>query len=284
MVVKTVSIINMKGGVGKTTLTVNLSYALSKVLHKKILLIDIDPQFNATQYLVPQKEYVKYISDKTKKTVLNIFDNRPEIGPSLSQPPEQDEKETPVTLSNCTMRIYNNSGKLDLIPSTLRLIEMQEMRRGAEARLSQFINEIKDAYDYILIDCPPTMSIYTLSAYLGSDAYLIPIKPDHLSSIGFPLLSRTIGQYQKDTGKTLQHLGIVFTMVDENTTIMNETMTEYREKYKAQVFKHFIKHSTTIARAVSENLPIFDYEDSKEKHGLDIIRIAEEFVKRTGGK
>jgi cellulose biosynthesis protein BcsQ len=74
------------------------------------------------------------------------------------------------------------------------------------------------------------------------------------SSIGFPLLSRTIYQYTKDTGKSLRSIGIVFTMADENTIIMKDTMKEYREKYKAEVFKDFMKHSTTIARAVSENL------------------------------
>ena len=73
MTIKTISIINMKGGVGKTTLTVNLAYALAKKLHKNILLIDMDPQFNATQYLVPQKDYLDYISDKSNKTILNIF-------------------------------------------------------------------------------------------------------------------------------------------------------------------------------------------------------------------
>lgn len=284
MTVKTISVINMKGGVGKTTLTVNLSYALAKVLGKKVLLIDIDPQFNATQYLVPQESYMKYISNKSNKTVLNIFDNSPDSAPSLSHSPDVDEKETPLSLKNCTIQIYHNGGVLDLIPSTLRLMEIQEIRRMAESRLFHFINKIKNAYDYILIDCPPTMSIYTLSAYIASDAYLIPIKPDHLSSIGYPLLSRMLHQYESDTGKSLKSAGIIFTMVDERTIIMRETMKDYRAQYKGEVFRDFIKHSTYIARAVAENMPIFDYEDSKEVHGQDIINIAKEFVSRIEGK
>lgn len=283
MTVKTVSIINMKGGVGKTTLTVNLAYALAKKLHKKILLIDIDPQFNATQYLVPQDDYMDYIGDKSKKTILNIFDNSPDTGPSLSNDSEIEEEETPVKLENCTIRLYNGNGTLDLIPSILKLMEIQEMRRGAESRLNQFVSKISGAYDYILIDCPPTMSIYTLSAYLAADAYLVPIKPDHLSSIGFPLLDRAIHQYQRDTGKKLKRIGIVFTMVNEHTTIMKDTMRDYRKKYDAEIFKDFNKHATSIARAVSKNLPIFDYNDSKSPHGEDIIHIAEEFIHRIEG-
>ena len=152
------------------------------------------------------------------------------------------------------------------------------MRRGAESRLNQFVSKIKGAYDYILIDCPPTMSIYTLSAYLASDAYLVPIKPDHLSSIGFPLLDKAIIQYQRDTGKKLKRIGIVFTMVSEHTIIMKDVMRDYRSQYKTEIFKDYNKHATSIARAVSKNLPIFDYSDSKSPHGENIISIAEEFM------
>ena len=116
------------------------------------------------------------------------------------------------------VRIYGNKNKnLDLIPSTLQLMELDTSKRGTENRLKRFISKIRRAYDIILIDCPPTLSIFTLSAYLASDAYIIPIKPDHLSSIGIPLLRRAIQEYEEDYNKKLDFLGIVFTMVDLRT-------------------------------------------------------------------
>jgi len=275
--IKVISVINMKGGVGKTTLTANLAYALAQFHDKKVLIVDMDPQFNATQYFIPQKDYVKYINNPDKRTVLDIFQDRPETAPSTVRDRNLRTSQTPINLENGIINIYDNEGKLDLIPSTLRLMKIQESERGEEFKLQRFLDKIKGAYDFIFIDCPPTMSIFTLSAYLASDAYLIPVKPDYLSSIGLPLLERGIKDYEERFAKRIKQIGIIFTMVDIRTTLMKDTMNTLKSSTNRVVFDNYLRHSTKIARAVKQNKVLFNYSESKP-YGKEIINIADEFL------
>ncbi len=277
---KVISIINMKGGVGKTTLAVNLAYALAKFHGKKILLIDADPQFNATQYLISQKDYVDYINNESKKTVLDIFRDTPESAPSTVTEGSLRSSPTPITLENGIINIYDNEGKFDIVPSTLELMTVQTAERGTENKLRWFIERIKDAYDFIFIDCPPTMSIYTDSAYLASEGYIIPIKPDYLSSVGLPLLERSIRQLEANYGKKIKQIGIVFTMAQPHTKLTRRTMRTIRSSGRA-TFDNFLRHSTTVARAVERNKALFDYRDSFD-YGEEIKNIAGEFLARVG--
>jgi chromosome partitioning protein len=284
MAIKTISIINMKGGVGKTTLAVNLAYALAMVEHKKVLLIDIDPQFNTTQYLIPQEKYVKIMEEvKAGKrlTVADIF-IPPESELPSSVYSEGRQKITPrLELKNLKIAIWENKGCLHLIPSTLALIRLDISRRGTENRLRNFVRKVRDHYDLILIDCPPTFSIFTLSAYLASDAILVPVKPDWLSTIGLPLLKRTIEEYESDYGEIydldVKNLGIVFTMVDIRTKIMREMMQRIAKTERT--FKNYLRQSISIANAVQENKPFFMYKPAKS-HWNEILDIMRELVER----
>ena len=280
--IKVISVINMKGGVGKTTLTANLAYALAQFHKKKVILVDMDPQFNATQYFIPQKKYVEYINNPDKRTVLDIFQDRPETAPSTVRDRDQRTSQTHINLDNGTINVYDNEGKLDIIPSTLRLMKIQESERGEEFKLKRFLDRIRGAYDFIFIDCPPTMSIFTLSAYLASDAYIIPVKPDYLSSIGLPLLERGIRDYEERFGKKIKQIGVIFTLVDKRTTLMRDTMTTLRSSPNRVIFNNCLRHSTTIARAVKKNKVLFDYPSSKS-YGVEIKDIAKEFLDKVGG-
>ncbi|RKY95945.1 MAG: hypothetical protein DRQ03_08085, partial [Candidatus Hydrothermota bacterium] len=160
---------------------------------------------------------------------------------------------------------------------TLRLMKIQESERGEEFKLQRFLDKIKGAYDFIFIDCPPTMSIFTLSAYLASDAYLIPVKPDYLSSIGLPLLERGIKDYEERFAKRIKQIGIIFTMVDIRTTLMKDTMNTLKASTNRVVFDNYLRHSTKIARAVKQNKVLFNYSESKP-YGKEIINIADEFL------
>jgi len=282
---KVVAVINMKGGVGKTTLTVNLAYTLFMEHEKNVLVIDIDPQFNSTQYLMGQKKYVEYLKNESNKTIYDIFKDPTLKGPSTVKDENLKDKKRKISLGDVTVKISENKskGRLDLIPSTLQLMELDTERRGAENRLKRFVSKIKSAYDVILIDCPPTMSIFTLSSYLASDAYIVPIKPDHLSSIGLPLLERAIREYDEDQDKKLYFLGIIFTMVDLRTNLMKGTMEQIRNRYKHQVFDNIMRRSIYIAEAVRHNQPIINYKKAiSSGHDRDIKNITEEFLKRIG--
>jgi len=275
-----------EGGVGKTTLTVNLAYTLSMEYEKNVLIIDIDPQFNSTQYLMGQKKYVEYLEDGSNKTIYDIFKDPTLKGPSTVRDKNLENRKRKISLEDVTVRILEDKSKshLDLIPSTLQLMELDTERRGAENRLKRFVSKIKSAYDVILIDCPPTMSIFTLSSYLASDAYIVPIKPDHLSSIGLPLLERAIREYDEDQDKKLDFLGIVFTMVDLRTNLMRSTMEQIRNRYEHHVFDNIMRRSIYIAEAVRHNQPIITYKKAIDSgHGSDIRNITEEFLKRVEG-
>ena len=250
-VARIVSLINMKGGVGKTTLAVGLAWELAK--KNRVLLVDIDPQFNATQWLVNTSEYLTWV--KTKHTILSVF-----------QPPGQASIHTgaagaghaaPVkpTAKSTIISIKKNGAKLDLLPSILDLMKLDAAPRGTENRLRVFLEKVRSDYDYILIDCPPTASLFSYSAFLASDAYLVPVKPDPLSVLGLPLLERAMQDYEERSGQELPRLGLVFTQVRQ-TEAMKTTMAQVRVDYPGEVFRDMIIQTTGVAEAVEANTPL----------------------------
>lgn len=275
---KTISVINMKGGVGKTTLTVNLAAALAKYHQKKILLVDNDPQFNATQSVVPTKQYLDFIKDRKKCTILDVYRERPSEAPSLAMGTQKIKVPKPK-LSNCVIRVRRYSGAhVDLIPSTLGLMELDSPHLGTEQKLSIFLDTIRGAYDFILIDCPPTMSLFTLSAFIASDGYIIPIKPDHLSSIGIPLLERAIERYSLTTRKNVRQIGIIFTLVKKHET--TDAIMDQLRKTNRFCFDTHIKQGVNVAKAVRELQTLFEYPKTRSQQGTQIKELAKELLTR----
>ncbi|WP_082443571.1 MULTISPECIES: ParA family protein [Stenotrophomonas] len=246
---KVVSLINMKGGVGKTTLAVGLAWELAKKY--RVLLVDIDPQFNATQWVVSPDEYLNWV--RTKHTVLSVF--QPPTG-AISNvggaPAFAPIKPTP---SSAVIKVKKGGWQLDILPSILDLMKLDAAPRGTENRLRVFLEKVRGDYDYVLIDCPPTASLFSYSAFLASDAYLVPVKPDPLSVLGLPLLERAMQDYEERSGQELPRLGLVFTQVRQ-TEAMLATMEQVRIEYPGEVFKHLIAQTTGVAEAVDGNLPL----------------------------
>lgn len=247
---KVVSLINMKGGVGKTTLAVGLAWELAK--KHRVLLVDIDPQFNATQWVVDAQEYLVWL--RTKHTILSVFQPPTSLphaaGGTAAQAPAT--KPTPKTT---IMTIRKGRWKLDLLPSVLELMKLDAAPRGTENRLRVFLDKVRADYDYVLIDCPPTASLFSYSAFLASDAYLVPVKPDPLSVLGLPLLERAMQDYEERSGQELQRLGLVFTQVRQ-TDAMRATMRQVRLDNIGEVFENMIIQTTGVAEAVEENTPL----------------------------
>lgn len=286
-----ISFMNMKGGVGKTTLAVNIAYGLAAVHDKRVLIIDVDPQFNATQYLVEDMAYLNHINDPSKGTIKDIFVPRadPLRTTINSVKPPQRKK---LSLAECSICIYDGEhphgyarrgqGRLDVIPSTLDLVEVQNSKRQTEAKLKAFIREKATSYDYVIIDCPPTISIFTEAAILASDKYIVPIKPDPLSVLGLPLLERYIEDFTADVGMKIEQVGIVFTLVRRPTpNSMKGIMDDIRRQRKGDVFRSLSAVSTNVSESVEHHKPVIYFKKASDKLKEQFLGIISEFIERT---
>ena len=278
--IKTIAVMNMKGGVGKTTMTANLAGSLAHFHQKKILIVDVDMQANLSQYFMEPEEYASWIKRegdfKKKETVLSIYQKRRIVNPSTVR--KKSKKEPPkLILKNLTFRVYENGNAyVDLIPSTLELMDLDTT--NAENRLKIFLNTIKDKYDFILIDCPPSMYFFTKSALIAADSYLIPVKPDHLSSFGFVLLEKAIKQLEEDTEKNLIQIATVFTLF-KDTILMNRTMANMKALRGRYFFDNYLKDLTGTGEAAAFNKLIFEYPRAIDNVAA-LKNITDEFISR----
>jgi chromosome partitioning protein len=274
---------NMKGGVGKTTLSANVAYGLAYFHRKNVLIVDGDPQFNATQYLLSDKAYIAHLNDDKKGTIRDIFVPR-RSGPLNTVLGVARPLNRKMSLAACTCSVYSpgpGRGKLDLIPSTLQLIDIETSKRRTEDKLGAYLREKAAGYDYVIIDCPPTISIFTQAAILASHKYLVPVKPDPLSVVGLPLLERWLAEYTDDAGIAVTNVGLVFTLVrGPIPSTMAEVMADLRAKRTSEVFVNYLSQSTDVAKSVISREPIFIHKRGC-KTAIQVQKITEEFLKRT---
>ena len=272
---KVVSLINMKGGVGKTTLAVGLAWELAQ--DNDVLLVDVDPQFNATQWLVDDKEYLARLKSGSKHTVFDIYRPREPLGGIGGF--SKKEKKSSATIKSSVMQVSHDGTTLDIIPSNLDLISLDASPRGTENRLNLFLREARKKYKFIIIDCPPTASLFSLSAHIASDGYLVPIKPDPLSVLGLPLLERTMENYTELSGHAAKRLGLVLTLV-RGTQAMRSASSEVRSSYPGEVYASVIKQTTGVAEAVEKGLPLQSFHKTRNNADIPLRKITAEFVKR----
>ncbi len=270
---KVVSFINMKGGVGKTTLCIGIGEYLANYCNKKILFIDLDPQFNTTQSLVNEfnleDEYISNYSEGTnQKTVMRLFETQQTIAKRLDLPKPDD------------ILVYLNE-HMDLLPGTIDLILVETDKDGSKAKkVKKFIqnNELKKKYDFILIDCPPTISVYTDAALIASDFYLVPIRIDRYSILGIKLLKQVIDRLDDNESIGIKPLGIVYTMVKDLThkTLQLKSTFENTEIVKEiGLFKNMTSNVNDLLVGLQGNIAS-KYKKSRE----DISAICEEFLER----
>ena len=274
-----ISFMNMKGGVGKTTLAVNIAYGLALLHKKNVLIVDADPQFNATQYLLEIDEYLAHVEDPKKGTLKDIFVPKTPGPVHTVTGTARTVNKSKMPLAACSCRVFNGNqgGRLDLIPSTLNLMEIETSKRGTESKLRAYLKEKATGYDYVIIDCPPTISIFTQAVLLASDKYLVPIKPDPLSVVGLPLLERWLQEYTEDHGLEIEAVGLVFTMVRGPTPMaMMAVMRELREQRENQVFESQLSEATAVAESVAAHKPIFLYRKN-HKTAREIRTITQDF-------
>ena len=202
---KGLCVINMKGGVGKTTVAVNLGWEAAQ-RGLKTLVVDLDPQFNASVYLMGQRDYKRHISGGGL-TVFDIFEEHtPMRDPSRPRPTRDNVVHS--------VRKYQN-GSIDVLPSQLELAMTLKNPAGKAHLLSTFLSQHASDYDLTIIDPPPTDSMATEAAYLATNYVLVPVRPEFLSSIGFPLLGRSVRSFREQyPTRSLDVLGVFLSNVN----------------------------------------------------------------------
>ncbi len=248
---KVISIANQKGGVGKTTTAVNLSAILAKK-GKKVLLIDADPQGNATSGV-----------GVDKSVQMSVYDVL------------VDEVEIENTVQKTVM------DNLDLCPSNINLAgaEVQLVAvKGRERRLKNRIDIIKQKYDYVIIDCPPSLGIITLNAFTASDSVLIPVQCEYYALEGLGQLINTINLVKKHLNKELLVEGALLTMYDARTNLSNQVVKEVKKYFENKVYKTVIPRNVKLSEAPSYGMPICMY-DTRSKGSRCYEKFVKEFIK-----
>jgi chromosome partitioning protein len=272
----TVSVTNMKGGVGKSTLTANLGWYGAYYLNLKVLLVDLDPQFNLSQYVLGTSGYEEHLKSE-KKTALNIFEQL--------TPTELTSEAAPTVSPDeviSQVKRWRDGGVLDLLPSSLSLSFTLKNPSGKEQLLDNFLNEIRSSYDLILIDCPPTESMLTTAAYYASEAVLIPVKPEFLSTIGLPLVVKSLSEFTQNYQKEIEVLGIVFNASapkledDRSRSFVRKTAKEHGWP----VFKHSVSYSDSYPKGSRFGTPIFLTGYARSWKIADFEAVADEFFEK----
>ena len=277
-----VSLINMKGGVGKTTLAFNLAWFASFKCDKRVLVVDLDPQANASQYLMGARNYLEHIR-ANRGTVVDILEQ-------FSPPMRGRTSPTALVASDVitTVRAWSDDSGIDLIPSRLELAWTLKNPTSKDHLLAKFLAENAGDYDLILIDCAPTESILTLSAYRSSRYVLVPVKPEFLAAIGLPLLVRSINDFHSSFGQhQLDIAGIVFTDSDPQH-VKPEHLAGRRDVNAVAVsegwtvFSNELRHSDSYPTGARTGEPIFrtDYARWWVKDEFD--KLGAEFMQRVG--
>lgn len=268
---KVVSFINMKGGVGKTTLCIGIGEYLAHFKDKKILFIDLDPQFNTTQSLMDlfdkEDEYITYYNEENI-TVKRIFQ-------SITKITEKHELPKPDDI------IIKLDDNMDIIAGTINIIfEDNNKEGGKPRRIKKFIkdNKLRDKYDYIFIDCPPTISLYTDAALHASDYYLVPNRLDRYSMLGITLLDKVIERLSEDEDIEIKPLGIVYTMMKEETLKSNNLKSTFEKNDIVNKIGLFNAHTSQV------NDLLFGYQGNiaskYKKSREDIASVCNEFIER----
>jgi len=277
-----VSLINMKGGVGKTTLAFNLSWYAAAKRKKKVLVVDLDPQANASQYLMGASKYLKHIK-ANHGTIVDVFE---QFSPPMRASP------APIVIKASdviiTTRSWRDGPRIDLIPSRLELAWTLKNPTSKDHLLAKFLAENASSYDLILIDCAPTESILTVSAYRSSRYVVVPVKPEFLAAIGLPLLVRSIGEFHSSFGQQeLEIAGIIFT--DSDPQHIKPEHQQGRKDVGAvataqnwYVFDNELRHSDSYPKGARTSDPIFLTDYARWWVKDEFERLGAEFMKRVG--
>lgn len=250
---KIIAIANQKGGVGKTTTSVNLAASLG-VLEKKVLLIDADPQANATSGL-------GVIVEEVEHGTYQVLEH---------------------TVAAKDVIVSTNSPNVDIIPAHIDLVAIEiELvdKENREYMLKNAISELKDSYDYILVDCAPSLGLLTLNALTAADSVLIPIQCEYFALEGLGKLLNTVKSVQKIHNPELDIEGLLLTMYDSRLRLSNQVVEEVKKHFDEMVFQTIIQRNVRLSEAPSYGESIISY-DAGSKGANNYLSLANELIEK----
>jgi chromosome partitioning protein len=267
-----VAMMNMKGGVGKSTLTANIGWYAGMEADLRVLLIDLDPQFNLSQYVLGVSRYEALLAED-REGVEAIFR---QAGPGVTNPELRD---LIVQVNN-----WSDGSCLHLIPAKLELAWSMRFAVEQAHALRDGVAEIRDEYDLIIIDCSPTESILSWSAYFAADYIVVPVRPEFLSTIGLPLLLRSLEQFRRSNRNVPvpEIAGIVFN--DTGEKVEHDRSRNFvrgvADENNIYVFENEVSHSESYPAGARVGKPIMWTDNARDWKKSEFRRVAREFLEK----
>lgn len=248
---KIIAIANQKGGVGKTTTSINLATSLA-ALDKRVLMIDADPQANATSG----------VGLDAKGSEISTYECL--IG---------TQSAADAIVESCVRNMYVIPSRIDLVGAELELLNMENRERMLEKQLA----EVKDDYDYILIDCSPSLGLITVNSLTAADSVIIPVQAEYFALEGISKLLNTIKIIKSKLNPQLEIEGFLLTMYDSRLRLANQIFDELKQHFGDMVFKTAIQRNIRLSEAPSHGLPVLLY-DPDSRGALNYMQLAKEII------
>ncbi len=264
---KIIAVVNQKGGVGKTTTSINLSAALG-ILGKKVMIVDLDPQGNATTGVGIDKRGISV-------SIYEVLTMKADVEKAIVKTKSQGVSIIPAYLN--------------LAGAEMELLDMERKYRDTEKRfnrikrLKEELGKVKDNYDYIIIDCPPSLGTLTTNALAAADSVLIPVQCEYYALEGIMQLINTVMLAQRKVNPNLDIEGVLLTMLSVNTNLGLEVIESIKEFFKERVYDTIIPRLIKLAEAPSHGKTILDY-DPRGKGTRAYINLAKEVIEKNGRK